>query len=190
MIHHTVTRTAQAKTRGQRGKAMGNPQIAIEPSSHEEECSLVGSGIESFQFFPVHLSLDVPQAEIGDSIGSVSALQQPCLAQYLGSSTGMVFTDRDVSACCPWPTLEFPILVSAIKTQQRSISRVEPRSSGEHVQSKFVAENPNSYAVPFEGLVAQYEVELSDSFIREYTEQHTQRTDLLLVEGDRPDETV
>lgn len=161
-------------------------QTAVGSSGKKKEESLIGSRIESFQLPLVQFSSDVPHAKVGDSIRSVSTLQQPCLTQYLGPAAGMVFTDRDVSARRPWSTLKLSVTMASVKPEERPISRMEPRGSWEHSRGQFVTECPNSYAGPPESEISQYEIDIGDSFIRagaEYT-----LNALIFIERDHPDQ--
>lgn len=153
-------------------------------NSGKKKVLLIESGIESFQFLLVHFPLDVPQAKVGDSVRSVSPLQQPYLTQYLGPSAGMVFTDRDVSACCPWSALKLSITMASVKSEERPVSRMKPRGSWEHSRREFVTEHPNSYAAPLESEINQSEIEIEDSFIR--TEAEYTLNALIFVERDHP----
>lgn len=138
-------------------------------TQNKQERLLVGIRGKSFQLISVHLTTDIPETEIGDLVGPVSTVQQACLAQYLGPTPGMVFTDRHISACCPRATFEFPVTMSSIKSKERPISRVEPRGSWKHSLIRFVTEDPNSYVTPLQNEITQSEIELLRGFIRMYT---------------------
>jgi hypothetical protein len=127
MIHHAITRLGAAKVRVQRGRPRGNSQPSVERSDHKKEESLVGSGIESIQFLPVHLSLDVPKTEISDLVTRLRLFQQSSITQDPNTISGMHFADIDIASSRTGGTCKFPVQVSTVETQQCSISRMEPR---------------------------------------------------------------
>lgn len=127
MIHHAIAQTERAKIRVQQGGLMRDFQLAVKYPGYKKEGSLLGSGIEDFQFLPVHLSADVPQTEISDFVARLCLLQQSSIIQNPHTLTSMHFADVDISTCRAGGTFKFPTQVPAVETQQCPISRMKPR---------------------------------------------------------------
>lgn len=127
MIHHTITQIEQANTHVQRGRSMRRSQPAVGFPGGKNRSSLIGRGIESFQFLPIHLTSDVPQTEISDLVARLSLFQQSSVTQDPRTITGMNFADVDVPASGARWAFKPPVQVPTVETQQRTISRMKPR---------------------------------------------------------------
>lgn len=153
-----------------------------------EKRSLIDVRIESFQFLPVHLSLDVPKTEISNLVTRLRLFQQSSITQDTNTISGMYFADADIASSRTGRTCKFAIQVSTVKTQQCSISRMKPRSkrqgipvgpSWHTIYYHFPATNNHP--------IYSLRIRRITLLVRRYKNTLTM---VSVVKGDHPDETV
>lgn len=93
---------------------------------------LIGIGSESFQIILIHLTTDVAQAKIGDSVVGTLPLQQSSYCQYFRTTASMILTNRNVQTSCPRGTKKRSITVLAVKAEKRTIGGMKPGGGGKH----------------------------------------------------------
>lgn len=103
------------------------------PSPNDGGESFNSGRIESLQFVLVHLTSDVPQSKVCNSIICVHPLQQPSIGQNLGASTSVSDTNRDVLSSRAWGTQEWSPSMLTVETHERPVGPMKPRRCREHI---------------------------------------------------------